>query len=78
MFSVQGQCKPNAIEFIRIAEAPPELAVESCIRRQRYGDFRNPTIPLVWHFIYHMFGILPKNVQKTAKNGPYLGLNIEF
>ena len=26
-FLVQGQCKPNAIEFIRIAEAPPELAV---------------------------------------------------
>ena len=26
---VQGQCKPNAIEFIRIAEAPPELADES-------------------------------------------------
>jgi hypothetical protein len=70
MFSVQGQCKPNAIEFIRIAEAPPELAVESCIRLQRYGDFRNPTIPLVWHFIYHMFGILPKNGQKWAKFGP--------
>jgi len=26
---VQGQCKPNAIEFIQIAEAPPELADES-------------------------------------------------
>ncbi len=70
MFSVQGQCKPNAIEFIRIAEAPPELAVESCIRRQRYGDFRNPTIPLVWHFIYHKYGILPKNGLKMPQNGP--------
>ena len=42
---MQGQCKPNAIEYIRIAEAPPELADESCIRRQRYGVFRNSTIP---------------------------------
>ena len=45
MYSVQGQCKPSAIECIRIAEAPPELADESHIRRQRYGVFRNPTIP---------------------------------
>ncbi len=36
----------NAIEFIRIAEAPPELAVATCLRLQRYGDFFIPTIPL--------------------------------
>jgi len=37
--TVQGQCKPNAIECIRIAEAPPELAVETCFRLQSYDIF---------------------------------------
>jgi len=35
---MQGQCKPSAIECIRIAEAPPVLAVETCFRQQRYDE----------------------------------------
>ena len=32
------KCKPSAIECIRIAEAPPVLAVETCFRQQRYDE----------------------------------------
>ena len=62
-FLVQGQCKPNAIEFIRIAEAPPELAVETCFRLQRYEEkkylpnfLRNPEdIPKTYIFALRLF-----------------------
>ena len=66
LFLVQGQCKPNAIEFIRIAEAPPELAVETCFRLQMYGDFRTLTIPSICHSIYHKHGICIKNARKPC------------
>ena len=59
-FSVQGQCKPSVIEFIRITEAPPELAVATCLRLQGYGDFDTPTIPMMGHSAYHEYGILRK------------------
>ena len=41
--TMQGQCKPKA-ESLLYAEVQPVLAVESCIRPQRYGkkgDFAN-------------------------------------
>ena len=71
MFSVQGQCKPNAIEFIRIAEAPPELAVATCLRLQRYEEkeylpnfLRNPEdIPKTFFSTLYLFRI---RLQKQA------------
>ena len=73
-FIVQGQCKPNAIEFIRIAEAPPELAVDiflSTAKVRRFLRSYNPTsaafcIPYVWHsrsFLF-IFGI--KSTPESA------------
>ena len=56
MFLVQGQCKPNAIELVRIAEAPPVLAVETCFRRQRYE---------VWKY-YPNFLRNSENIPKFA------------
>ena len=62
---MQGQCKSNAIEFIRIAKAPPVLADGTCFRRQRYGDFRTFTIAMIWHSIYHTFGMEHKIADRT-------------
>ena len=64
---MQGQCEPSAIELARIAEAMPVLADGTCFRRQRYGDFGTPTIAMIWHSIYHKFGISPKNIKKSSK-----------
>jgi hypothetical protein len=46
---MQGQCKPNAIEFTRIAEAQPVLA----ILLQKY----NPPAKRMFHWREKMFQI---------------------
>ena len=32
---------------------------------QRYGDFRIPTIPMMWHFIYQEYGTNIKAANRT-------------
>ena len=34
---------------------------------QRYGDFYIPTIPILWHIIYHTYGMSPFSHEKSRR-----------
>ena len=36
-----------------------------CLRLQRYGDSRTPTIPMMGHSAYHIYGISTKIALKS-------------
>ena len=43
-FSVQGRCKPSAMELAPIAEAPPVLAAIGCKGTKNFANKCNYTI----------------------------------
>ena len=76
---LQVQCKPSAIECIRIAEAPPELADEfqnSSAKVRRFPHPHNPNhgafrIPHLWYFHQNR----PKKPHFRTKKAPSLRSN---